>query len=278
MKELTAILEKYENVDFENISDRQKSIESISIDIIEICKKIILLGKIDEEDKTDINQGTVIGLIVKCLKLHESIFELYKLDKWEIIKILDRSFYEAFIVAQHLMNEGITSQINFRKISYKNYIKTQEIFKETNQDQTKTARTQLEQTKKALEIDDFTMEEVEQYGKDSKWKLDKKSFFDIHFPIKGKELYYIIYGLDSDITHGNWREILHFHVIQNDDKSFHPKLSYHTMQPESLCSNNNMLIDLMSAYLEWRKFEIPEIDSVLKKIRSYNRKISLQMI
>jgi len=278
MEEILKLLDKYESLDFNNITDDSKLILEITNDLTKLGKKILLLTKIEEESKVSLNGATALGLIVKCIKLHESIFEIFKTEKWEVIKILDRSFYEAVIVSQYLMTNGEQSQSNFRKISYRNYIKTQKKFKESNLDKTNTAKTQKKQTEQALKLDKFTIEEVEQHGKADNWKLDKKSFFDIHKSVKGEELYSIIYGLDSDITHGNWREILHFHVISNKDGSFDPNFNYQKMDVKSLCPSNNMLIDLLCEYLKWREFEITELENVLKNIRQFNRERTLEMI
>ena len=158
----------------------------------------LLCRIIDKETYPDyysLNEGTIVGLITRIIKLYKELINKYQQNEGEILTIFVRLIYESFITLKYLIKNGHQSQKNFRIISYKSRYENYKLLcKEPDQNHPIIKR-QLIKLKNKLKVDGFTIADLEtENQKKGRWKLDGKSFRKIHSEVDLTQLYSFIYG------------------------------------------------------------------------------------
>jgi len=221
----------------------------------------------------NINEMTIVGSITRIIKLFKEIIINYELNKLEILTLFARPLYESFIVTKYLIRNGINSQINFRKVSYRARFKNLKFLNEVEYKTHPIIQRQIIKLNSKLKEDGFTISDLEKEDKKNKqWKLDGKSFWEIHSEVDNTDLYSFIYGAGSDAVHGNWQEILDFHIT-NKENGYFGFLNYEKCDCRSLVLINSIAIESIIEFLKWNSCITDEIEIGLNNMLKTNHYI-----
>ena len=276
MERVYEIFLKYVNdgyiIPFDTEESLNNTVIEFSTDIHELCD--ILSHTINFETHPNyynINESTVIGSLTRIIKLYKELLEYYKQNKLEIYALFSRPLYESFIIMKYLIKNGENSQKHFRLISYKSrYDNYKFLIKQENQNSPPLKR-QLLKFKSKLEQDNITLADLEAEGnnQNKKWKLDGKSFWQIHKEVDISELYSFIYGTGSDSVHGNWQEIIDFHLTEKGGGYF-SYLNYEKCDCRSIIPMNTIMLEAINVFLEWNNCTTDAIKSSIEVLLNIN--------
>lgn len=273
MEEINNIFSKYNELSF---NSSFKTEEELNKYIIQYCNDLselvdLLSHLINNETHPNyynLNEATIVGSITRIIKLYKEIIHNYELNKSEILALFVRPFYESFIISKYLIRNGEESQRNFRIVSYKSRFDN---FKILNNQNNLIIKRQLFKLNAKLKEDGFTISDLEKEDKKSqKWKLDGKSFWKIHSEVDFTEMYSFIYGVGSDSVHGNWQEIIDFHLTEKG-KGYFGFLNYEKCDCRAVITINTILIESILEFLEWNNCSTDKIEKGLKSMLKINQ-------
>lgn len=255
----------------ENISEVLKNEDFLNTYFDEISQLMnFILDPSEVEYVTyDINGATVMGLFVKISKCYNEIISSLTNNKGDVLIWLFRPLYEAFVLLKYLILKGEDSQRHYRLVSYKNRFKILDECKRRNNGLDKVMLTKFYN---AIKIDGFSeidFEKEEAKKNQKKWKLDGKSFYEIHKEVESPENYSYVYGFLSEITHSSWSEIRQFELEQNTDGRFFAKLTYNDKVDRIVFSIIDIVLDIAAKFLNWSNRE-KEIVLLSEHIRISN--------
>lgn len=279
MKEITELFDKYELISLQENSETEEMLNSFLIrfskdlgEIIDMLSRII--NTETHPNYYNINEATIVGSITRIVKLFQESVLFYEQNKLEIFAQFTRPLYESFIVTKYLIRNGENSQRNFRLVSYRARYQN---FKSLNKLEDKShliITRQLMKLKTKLEVDGFTIEDLEAESKlkGKAWKLDGKSFWKIHSEVDIEHLYSFIYGVGSDAVHGNWQEIFDFHLTKKEG-GYLGFLNYEKCDCRILVPLNSMVIEGLHEFLKWNNGLTEEIKLGLMNMKSLSNSI-----
>jgi hypothetical protein len=261
------IKRKYSKSDVHEFSDYHQFMDA-SVELmkqtIELLWILIGIGYCDENGepkKISKEEAVVAGNINRYIKLNTSFLQNICEGKIEIASILSRCIGETYINTKYLMS-------NSEERVIKNYIKYSLI---TEKALWNTIRENIEKRggntehiemrmnnsiERSFDKSDFELGEV---SRSSKWKSISKRANEV----AGDEFYSIFYGIGSHSIHGNWQDILTYHLKSSDD-GFILNLNWNGSQPQLIDATVLMNLDLVESVAEeLKKTEIIKIKEEL---------------
>lgn len=264
------IKRKYSKSDVQDFSEYHQFMDA-SVELlkqtIELLWIFIWIGYCDENREPKLiskEEAVVAGNINRYIKLNTSFLQNICEGKIEIASILSRCVGETFVNTKYLLSNSEERVIN-------NYIKHSLITEkalwntileniETRGGNTKHIEMRMNNSiEKSFDKSDFELNEV---SRSSKWKSISKRANEV----AGDEFYSIFYGMGSHSIHGNWQDILTYHLKGSDD-GFILNLNWNGPQPQLVDATVLMNLDLVESLA--KKFKKPEIIKIKEELIDY---------
>lgn len=273
MNEITEIFNKYSKIDLSDFSKTEKELNEFIIKFSKDLGELIdLLSRVLNHEKHpnyySLNESTIVGSITRIVKFYQEYVKYHELNKLEIQSLFARPMYESFIITKYLIKNGTESQRNFRLVSYRARYQNFKKLMELDDNEHPIIKRQLMKLETKLEVDGFTIEDLEledNKRNNKKWKLDGKSFWKIHSEVDNEDLYSFIYGVGSDAVHGNWQEIFDFHLTRKKNGYF-GFLNYEKCDCRVIVPMNSIVIESLLEFMNWNECLTDEIENGLMKM------------
>lgn len=282
MQEIEEISLKYETLPLSYFTKDSEDLKLFSIlfskdlaEFIDILARSINFDT--RKDYYDINEATIVGLITKVVKYYNEALNYYETDKLDILGLFTRPIYESFILIKYLTLNGSSSQKNFRLVSYNSRYKNYKKLIHSENIDSPIIQRQLIKLLSKLNFDDFTIEDLELEDKKNnkqKWKIDGKTFWDIHNEVDNSYLYSFMYGGGSDFIHGNWQEIMDFHLTRKG-KGYIGFFNFEKCDCRIIVALNGIILEAIREFLKWNNCLGDEIDLAISKMTLCNKSIYL---
>ena len=265
------IFNKYSKIDLSKFSNTEIELNNLIIKFSRDLGRLIdLLSRVLNHEKHpnyyDLNESTIVGSVIRIVKLYQEYIWYQELNKLEIQSLFARPIYESFIITKYLIKNGTESQRHFRLISYQARHQNFKKLMELNDSEHPIIKRQLLKLQTKLKVDGFTIEDLQSEDNrrnNKKWKLDGKSFWKIHSEVDNEDLYSFIYGVGSDSVHGNWQEIFDFHLARKEC-GFFGFLNYEKCDCRVIVPMNSIVIETFLEFLNWNDCLTNEIENGLK--------------
>jgi len=261
---------KYSNLEINEFDDNDQFMEA-SIELlkqtIELLWILIGIGYCDENgEPKEISkeEAVVAGNINRYIKLNTSFLQNICERRSEIASILSRCIGETYVNIKYLLG-------NFEERVIRNYIKyslitekelwnkIKENIKKRGGEAEYIEYRMNESIKRSFDKSDFLLDEV---NRSSKWKSISKRADDV----AGDAFYLIFYGISSHSVHGNWQDVLTYHLT-NSGNGFKLNLEWTQPQPQMIDAFVSMNLDLVEALAE--KFANREIKKIKEELLNY---------
>lgn len=223
----------------------------------------------------NVNDATIVGLYTKLYKYLKLLLRAYKEGEYDLVVLISRPLYEAFVLMKYLILKGEESQINYRLVSYKNqYKKIQEL-----EGKGGIGKVMLSKFHSDIESDGFTIEDFEKEDskqKVKKWALDSKNFYNIHKEVENTDTYPYSYGMISEVIHSGWRDIRQLHLNWKDKKAV-PRIEfYRNTDIRIIVPIFSIMIEATEQFLTWHKRESEIV--FLNEHKRINQLLSLYIL
>ncbi len=234
---------------------------------IELLWILIGIGYCEEngEPKEISKEDAVVGgNINRYIKLNTSFLQNICEGKIEIASILSRCIGETYVNVKYLLANSeervIKNYVKYSLITEKELWNTikENVAKRGGETEHIEFRMN-ESIKKSFDKSDFELDEV---SRSSKWKSISKRADEV----AGEEFYSIFYGISSHSIHGNWQDILTYHLT-NSENGFKLNLKWNGPQPQLIDASVLMNLDLIELLAE--KFADEDIKKVKEQLLSY---------
>lgn len=202
------------------------------------------LDNLNKARKWTRNEAVSSGLMVRLTKLQLGIIDATERQRMEIAHILFRCLAETVINLKYLLIKGKESE-NI----YEQYI---EYSLEEEQRLLDVIDSNIQSRGEELPIEKQMRKSILQSFKDSglapsntkrtKQKGWSGNLFDRASAIDMKDAYLGVFGLPSHVVHGNWQDLLMYH-IDRDGEGFSPRGGWAAPQPEIV-----LIAALLSCY------------------------------
>ena len=243
------------------------------LELVDIASRIINLET--HPNFYSLNESTVVGLQVKIIKLQKEALRFYEEDKAEMLNLLFRPLYESMIMSKYLIHKGEDSQLSYRLSSYKSRFENyKKLIKIENQEMP-LVKEQLHKLNKKLELDGFSIEDLELEHKNKfKWRIDRKTFRDINKEMGEDYWYSFVYGGGSDSIHGNWNESFDYHLTKKT-KGYFGYYYYERCSAAYITAFNRVLLESISVFLYWNRCLTIKLKNALNIMSDFNSSILL---
>jgi hypothetical protein len=259
MDELVKLYDKYRAFNHTKLYASKADFDELFQEFIKDFDVVIdILARMYNEDKYpqfyDINESTIVGAIARIVKLYKECVHLFKEKNDDVLGLIIRPLFETTIIVRYLIVSGANSQKNFRLVSYKSRFQNyKKLIADENLQEVPAAKRLLEKLNTKIERDGFTIQDLEdeQASGGRKWKLDGKSFYDIHKEVGDENHYSFVYGVGSDSVHGNWQEINDYHLTGKYQNHYSGFLNYEDPKCITIIPIIDFIMNSFSEYLEW---------------------------
>lgn len=264
------IKRKYSKSDVHEFSDYHQFMDA-SVELlkqtIELLWILIGIGYCDENGKPkkiSREEAVVAGNINRYIKLNTSFLQNICEGKIEIASILSRCIGETYVNAKYLLSNSeervIRNYIKYSLITEKALWNTIRENIEKRGGNTEHIEKRMNNSiERSFDDSDFELDEV---SRSSKWKNISKRANEV----AGDEFYSIFYGIGSHSIHGNWQDILTYHLKGSDD-GFILNLNWNGPQPQLVDATVLMNLDLVESLAE--EFKKPEIIKIKEELIDY---------
>jgi hypothetical protein len=264
------IKRKYSKSDVNEFSDYHQFMDA-SVELlkqtIELLWILIGVGYCDDNGEPKIiskEEAVVAGNINRYIKLNTSFLQNICEGKIEIASILSRCVGETYVNAKYLLSNSeervIKNYIKYSLITEKALWNTIRENIENRGGDTEHIEMRMNNSiQRSFDKSDFELDEV---SRSSKWKSISKRANEV----AGDEFYSVFYGIGSHSIHGNWQDILTYHLKSSDD-GFILNLQWNGPQPQLIDATVLMNLDLVESLAE--EFKKPEIIEIKEELIDY---------
>lgn len=214
------------------------------------------------------DQAVLVGLLVRLSKLIVSYIENICKKQLEIANIIQRCILETAINLEYLI-QNFDNNIIDEFVKYS--LKTEKALLNTINDNINKRGAQenievrmLESIERAFNISKVNAVDIDPNDR----KVWGKSIFNRFKELGYVELYNHFYGLQSHFVHGNWQEVLSYHLTYENDEFF-PKTEWNIPRPQMITPLCFLLCNTLFKYLDlvFKDFlEAPEVNLLIEKI------------
>jgi len=211
----------------------------LSLDImIEVGSYICVVANIfpAKTKAWDLNWAIVGGHLVRLYKLISAMLDQTCQRKREISFIFSRLAFECIINLRYLIkHESDELFKSYRKYSlqheYKLYKKISENIKKRSGKELDIERRILDSIIKSFQVSGISIDEI----KSSKLKnWGGKNIFEKASDLELEDAYLAAFGGGSHNIHGNWQDLLEYHLEETENGYFTPVFDWHQPKPEML--------------------------------------------
>lgn len=193
------------------------------------------------------NEAILNGLIIRINKLQSGILDQTCQKRLEICHILFRCLYESLINLEYLLQGDDELFDEFVEYSLR---KEKEFYNKINKNINKRGtETPIEKRmKKSIEntfnVSSMKFEEVNEKNRQSWGDTIFKRADDVGMG----ELHLGLFGLSSHSVHGNWQDLLNYHLSYKD-KNFFSNCNWNIPRPQYLLAIGLISTEILKSYL-----------------------------
>lgn len=211
----------------------------LSLDImIEVGSYICVAANISpaKTKAWDLNRAIVCGHLVRLYKLISAMLDQTCQRKRETSLIFSRLAFECIINLRYLIkHESDELFKSYRKYSlqheYKLYKKISENIKKRSGKELDIERRILDSIKKSFQVSAISIDEIK-YSKLRNW--GGKNIFEKASDLELKDAYLAAFSGGSHNIHGNWQDLLEYHLEETENGYFTPVFDWHQPRPQIL--------------------------------------------
>jgi len=190
-------------------------------------------------------EAALIGNLVRLFKLNRAILDEFANGREEILHILLRCFAETYINIRYFLKfkdeHTINHYIKYSLRQEKNLIDIIKRNVEENGGPNNLEDRMKKSIKRTFEISGMTEEDI---SNSSKWENKIKSrISDLITP----DFYVLIYGNTSHAIHGNWQDLINFH-LKAFENGFLPNIEFNVPNCKTLNVINLLTCELIKEY------------------------------
>lgn len=184
----------------------------------------------------DLNWAIIGGHLVRLYKLISAMLDQTCQRKRETSFIFSRLAFECIINLRYLIkHESDEIFKSYRKYSlqheYKLYKKISENIKKRNGKELDIERRILDSIIKSFQVSGISIDEIK-FSKLRNW--GGKNIFEKASDLELEDAYLAAFGGGSHNIHGNWQDLLEYHLEENKNGYFKPVFDWHQPKPEIL--------------------------------------------
>jgi len=271
-KTTSTLVQEFFIKEFTDESQYNEVADSLFMECLSIMVPVVSLNKY-ELDGTQIpfnrEQAALVGNFVRYWKISRALLDEYREGREEIIFIHVRCLVETYINIKYFMRMNDEHTVNhYIKHSLRQEKKIIDELKKRISEEKKTEpieQRMLDSIRKSIEISGFTEDEIKN---SSKWQSKVKARInELIDPL----LYVFLYGNASHAIHGNWQDIISYHVDAFRD-GFEPYIHFNYPNCKVLNSITMMSCELLQEYSKQvlpdtiNRFELlKELDSIMTR-------------
>ncbi|MBT6053348.1 MAG: hypothetical protein HOI47_09855 [Candidatus Scalindua sp.] len=220
------------------------------------------------------NEAIIGGLLVRLSKLQNSILDTVCEKREEIALILLRSAIETAINCEFLIkNDSDELYDEYVKYSLREEKKLLNIINKGVEE--RGHETPWETRMRTLIMKAFKRSEVNPEEVDeSNRKPWGKSIYQRAKDVGHDKAYLVIFSLPSHTVHGNWQDLLEFH-LEGDGEYFKPSSGYGHPRPSLLLGLSLLSANVCQTFLEHIMPECPDSEVLEKNLTDFDRRIHL---
>lgn len=271
-------MNKYKNIELKPLNlvslDRErKDDDDFTIDFVETANELreSLMVSSMLQPQININKlhlAVLMGLMVRLYKLYDTYVFLIVEKRQEMALILGRSACETIIDLSFLCSK--LNEEEFDKFIKSSLATGRKIFDEVEEDKRKGYGDPNIQSRIQSSIENDFKEAG--YAIEDVKSSDLKCFGDVYSRANDKDCnlgreYIFIFKNLSRVTHGNWSELIKYH-LRKKDNLFYPNHVYDTVSPQSLDGISIMIARAAEKYVSTVASGY-ELSHRLKKIRDW---------
>lgn len=268
--EIQHIKPKYSESEIADFNDYNQFMDA-SVELlkqtIELLWILIGIGYCDdngEPKEISKDDAVVAGNINRYIKLNTSFLQNICEGKIEIASILSRCVGETYVNTKYLLSNSeervIRNYIKYSLITEKELWNKIKENVEKRGGETEHIEFRMNKSiRRSFDSSDFELDEV---SRSSKWKSISKRADEV----AGEEFYSIFYGISSHSIHGNWQDILTYHLT-NSENGFKLNLKWNAAQPQLIDASVLMNLDLIEVLSE--KFADEDIKELKEELLNY---------
>ena len=219
---------------------RQEQYVSLGVELLkEACRITSLLAythpldNMNKPRKWTRNEAISSGLMVRLTKLQLGIVDTTERQRMEIAHILSRCLAETTINLRYLLEKSKESESVYQEYIEYSLVKEQRLLDEIDNNiksrgkELPIEKQMRESILQSFENSGITPGNIKK-AKKGGWSdspLDRAGAIDM------EDAYLGIFGLPSHVVHGNWQDLLMYH-IDHDGEGFSPREGWAAPQPE----------------------------------------------
>ena len=192
-------------------------------------------------------EAAIIGNMVRFCKLTSAFLEQFAKGRGETASIMFRCLAETYINLKFFLKFKDEHTLNhYIKHSLRQELNLLEIIKRNVADKEKMddiEERMIASIKRSFRHSDFEEDKV---NNSSKWDSKVKSRVK---EIIGPDFYVLIYGLASHSIHGNWQDLISFH-LKRKDEGFLPEFNWTLPTLQIVTAVTTMSCNLLKNYAE----------------------------
>ncbi len=211
------------------------------------------LDNMNKPRKWTRNEAISSGLMVRLTKLQLGIVDATERQRMEIAHILSRCLAETIINLKYLLKKGKESENIYQEYIEYSLVEEQRLLNVID--------SSVKSRGKELPIETQMRQSILQSFKDSglapgnikkaKQRGWSGTVFDRAGAIDMEDAYLGIFGLPSHVVHGNWQDLLMYH-IDHDGEGFSPREGWAAPQPEIILAATLLSCYACQDYLDIR--------------------------
>lgn len=245
--------------------------------LVEVGSYLIMAGNfyLEENREWTRNDAIVVGHAVRLYKIISAMLDQTCQLRREISFMMARLAFECNVNLRYFLKNHSNSEVfnSYVQYSLQHERKLFKLIKQNISDRggeplpiEKRMMESIEKSFKASNLDSNA-----EYPKIKNW--GGESLFDKARSLGLDELYLVAFGGGSHTIHGNWQDLLEYHLI-TEENTFRPNFEWHLPRPQVLNVTAYISVDTIIDYLNWL-FESRPPDYLVEKLVDLKSRINL---
>ena len=256
---------------------REKDFIGLSIDLlIEVGSFVCVAANLYPSGKTwNRDEAILGGHFVRLYKLISAILDQTCQYRREIIMIHTRLAFECIINLRYIINHASKELFDsYVKYSLQHEKKLKDLIERNINDRSgdpmAVEKRMLDSINRMFKFSNIKPDEISSAKKMKNW--GNKNIYEKAEALRMEQVYLAAIGGGSHSVHGNWSELLEFHLIAKDPNCFEANLEWHPPRPQILNAVSLHCCFAIYDYLQWLGEDLTTLMNTMrdleKRIRS----------
>lgn len=190
-------------------------------------------------------EAALIGNLVRYWKISRAMLDEFAKGREEILHIHFRCLAETYVNIKYFLEKNDETTLNhYIKHSLRQEKKLLELIRNNIKHSNKIKPIEermIASIKRSIEMSGFKEDKIKN---SSKWESKLKSRIN---DLMDPGLYILLYGNTSHAIHGNWQDLINFHLIKSEE-GFEPNIEFRQPNCKTLNTVNMISCELLSEY------------------------------